>query len=133
MLNFENCKTLLLVACASASVYLVCYAESPVETPSAAEAQAIPQELFRAGPIEPLRDMAGEVKVFLRESQKGAQTISGALIGLDSAWVVVRVDHMRGENKYSDFQWIPVSNIQSMTQSKVYPKRLKTIPNQIVK
>jgi hypothetical protein len=112
---------LFLLTMAVGSGYLLCLAQGP-QTPGANKATAVPQSLFRAGPIEPLRDLAGQVQVVLLKSN-GQSDVSGSLVGLDGDWVVVRQDFT--EEKPSEFQWIPVKNVERMVQSTVHPERHK--------
>jgi hypothetical protein len=103
-----------------AGLSCICFAETP---PAASKSTTVHRELFTAGPIEPLREMAGEVKVFMRGTDVPADTISGSLVGLDGNWVVIRVDHMNGGNGQSEFHWVPVANIRKMIQKTVHPER----------
>jgi hypothetical protein len=133
MLRHTRPITLILFAIAIASVYLVCQAQ-PSDPAKPKAGTDVPQSLLTAGPIEPLRVMAGDVEVWLHRSEtERDKKVIGALIGLDAYWVVVRVDHMNDESKRSDFQWIPVSNIERMIQTSVHPERLFPALNQPTK
>ncbi|MDB5347335.1 MAG: hypothetical protein JWP89_5712 [Schlesneria sp.] len=116
---------LFLFAASLGPGYLLCLAQGP-QTPPAKKSTAVPQSLFGAGPIEPLRDMAGQVTVVLRElNSDGKRFVFGSLVGLDGHWVVVRQDFIGADEKPSEFQWIPVKNIERMVQTTVHPERLK--------
>ena len=122
MLTLPRNTSAAMFALCIASSFLVCQAE---DSELLKQHQAVPRSLLTAGPIEPLRDMAGEVTITLhRSSNQQNSSITGELIGLDGNWVVIRVDHMNAPRKTADFQWIPVANIERMIQHKVYPDRL---------
>jgi len=131
MLKPARHTTIALFVFCIASVYLVCQAQVPEP---GKEGQAPPPSLFTAGPVEPLRNMAGNVTVQLhRFSNERDNSVTGALVGLDGNWVVVRVDQLNEERKTSSFQWIPVSNIERMIQHTVYPDRQAAPNNQLTK
>jgi hypothetical protein len=113
---------LFLLAVSVGSSYLFCLAQGP-QKPPAAEPAPFPKALAVAGPIAPLRDMAGEVQIHLLH-HTGVDLISGSLLGLDGDWVVVRADFIAAD-KPSQILWIPVKNIERMVQTTVYPDRLK--------
>jgi hypothetical protein len=125
MQSLTRGAALFLFATSLGSGYLLCLAQGP-QTSSAKNATAVPQSLFGAGPIAPLRDMAGQVTVVLRELHSdGKRLVSGSLVGLDGDWVVIRQDYIGADEKPSEFQWIPVKNIERMVQTTVHPERLK--------
>lgn len=124
MQNFTRRAALFLIAGSIGSGYLLCLAQGP-QAP--ANPAPFPKALAVAGPIGPLRDMAGHVQIYLL-NHAGQRTISGSLIGLDGDWVVVRVDHMETEERTSEIHWIPVKNIERMIQTTVHPERLKPAP-----
>lgn len=122
---------LVLLVSAIVPVYLVSHAQTPEVAKSNSD---VPPSLFTAGPVEPLRDIAGSVELhLLRALNERDTTISGDLVGLDGNWVVIRVDHMNKEPRTSDFQWIPVSNIERMIQTTVHPERRASSTNQLTK
>jgi hypothetical protein len=126
MQSLTRRAVLFLFAASLGSGYLLCLAQGP-QTPPAKKSTAVPKSLFGAGPIEPLRDMAGQVTVVLREfHMDGKRLVSGSLVGLDGDWVVVRQDFIGADEKPSEFQWIPVKNIERMVQTTVHPERLKS-------
>jgi len=120
--------TFVLCVFGIASVYMICQAQTPETVKADPD---VPPSLFTAGPVEPLRNMVGNVEVhLLRSSNDRDETVGGTLIGLDGNWVVIRVDHMEDERKGADFQWIPVSNIERMIQTTVHPERQAHSTNQ---
>ena len=131
MLRHTRPMRLIVFAFAIISVYLVCHAQPPEIAKTGTEGSSL---LLKAGPVEPLRNMVGRVEVWLqRSSTEPDRKVRGDLIGLDPNWVVVRVDHMNDEPKRSDFQWIPVANIERMIQHTVHPERLAPLSSQQTK
>ncbi|HEY4262777.1 MAG TPA: hypothetical protein VGM98_21640 [Schlesneria sp.] len=126
MQSLTRRTVLFLFAASIGSGYMICLAQGPQVAPTD-KSTTVPRSLFGAGPIEPLRDMAGHVQVYLLDLHSGEKrVVSGSLVGLDGHWVVVRQDFVGAAEKPSEFQWIPVKNVERMIQTTFHPERQRS-------